>query len=604
MQKISFQEPLTHGLACACLDEQLRSVLLFDANAETFGNATDIVSDMLAVMTGQTVTRFTLNSSTSEEDIWGHYTFQKQATVVDWQVGKLLTSDDNQDIKLVLIPDLSHLSLAATRAAVILLGAEVAHLQRHGQGADIPISNLFWLAACHSSEVGMLSPHLLDRFALRLSAQSSANTKSVTEKKPSFLKKLGFSEFTQTAAKHWPEIPKAMINQVTDYFEDHHPRRELALARLATAIARLESANQLTTDHIKTAAQLIGLQTPEIIDKPHFDEPSAITPEPSSPTNLQLSDSSETEEATEITVSTPTETEMISDTPLPKPPASPLSPYPEDTAPIQHADNPLKLPPYRYHSTAKARGPIIGSKRTGDLRDIAWVATILEAAKFQKIRGNDDFPRKPLLISPYDLHSHRRILPPQHLLILLLDYTCLQDCHWQDSLIPHLRRAYVDRASVCLIQVGAKTDNKAQELCAQRITAPNILVPRISQALEEAKPGRATPLAHGLDLALLTLRSTLQHGRNAAQQATLIVLTDGRGNVPLHASHTGCIMPPVNRKGIEDAIKVAQKIQGMQNLQIILLNPQPQLQSELPIGLANTLGAVVENISIHQQEHS
>jgi hypothetical protein len=69
--------------------------------------------------------------------------------------------------------------------------------------------------------------------------------------------------------------------------------------------------------------------------------------------------------------------------------------------------------------------------------------------------------------------------------------------------------------------------------------------------------------------------------------------------VPLHASHTGHIMPPVNREGIEDAIKVAQKIQGMQNLQIILLNPQPQLQSELPIGLANTLGAVVEDISIN-----
>jgi len=40
-----------------------------------------------------------------------------------------------------------------------------------------------------------------------------------------------------------------------------------------------------------------------------------------------------------------------------------------------------------------------------------------------------------------------------------------------------------------------------------------------------------------LNLALLTLSSILQHGRNAAQQATLIVITDGRGNVPLHASH-------------------------------------------------------------------
>jgi magnesium chelatase subunit D len=586
--KSDFQTPLIHGLACACLDEQLRSVLLFDANAITLRAIADIVNDMLTVI-GQKVTRFTLNSSTSEENIWGHYTFQKQA--VDWQVGKLLISDD--DIKLVLIPDLSRLNLAAIRTMVMLLSTEVAHLQRHGQDADIPISNLFWLAACPNSEVGMLTPHLLDRFALRLSTQSSLVNSEMGDKLPQQL-----SLHLQTAAKQWPEISRTIINQVTDYFEENHPRRELALARLATAIARLENANQVTTEHLKTAARLIGLQLPEITDEPYFDEPSAITPE--LPSNLQFSEpfpeAEATDNTTEITVSTPTETEIISEPiPLPDPPISP--PYPEDTAPIQHADNPLKLPAYR-HSTTKAYGLIIGTQRTGELRDIAWVATILEAAKFQKVRDNNDFPNSPLLISRHDLYSHRRILPPQHLLVLVLDYTCLQDCQWQESLIPHLRRAYIERASVCLIQVGAKTDNKTQELCAQRITAPNILVPRISEALE-TEPGRATPLAHGLDLTLLTLRSNLQHGRNAAQQATLIIITDGRGNVPLQASHTGRIITPVNREGIEDTIKVAQKIQGMQNLHIILFNPQPQLQSELPIGLANTLGAVIENISIN-----
>ncbi|MEK8016193.1 MAG: hypothetical protein VSS75_004935, partial [Candidatus Parabeggiatoa sp.] len=421
--KSHFQQPLIHGLACACLDEQLRSVLLFDADAATFRAVTDIISEMLTVVTGQKVTRFTLNSSTSEEDIWGHYTFQKQT--VDWQSGQLFTDDNNQNspLKLVLIPDLPRLSLVATRAAVIMLGAEVAHLQRHGQDVDRPISNLFWLAACPSREIGMLTLHLLERFALRLSAQPAANTQSLSlEIKDNCPKQL-FTHL-QTAAQQWPEIPKAIITQVTDYFEDHHPRRELALARLATAIARLESAKQLTTEHLKTAAQLIGLQP--LIDEPHFDEPSGIMPEESLPQNLNLPlpDEAKEEDIAEITVSTPTETEQMAEPiALPAPPASPLSPYPEDTAPIQHADNPLKLPAYRQ-GTAQARGPIIGSQRTGDLRDIAWVATILAAAKCQKIRGNDHFPGHPLLISHHDLHSHRRIPPAQHLLLLVLDYTC------------------------------------------------------------------------------------------------------------------------------------------------------------------------------------
>ncbi len=218
--KSHFQQPLIHGLACACLDEQLRSVLLFDADAATFRAVTDIISHMLTVVTKQKVTRFTLNSSTSEEDIWGHYTFQKQ--MVDWQSGQLFTDDNNQNspIKLVLIPDLPRLSLVATRAAVIMLGAEVAHLQRHGQDVDRPISNLFWLAACPSREIGMLTPHLLDRFALRLSAQSAANTQSLSlEIKDNCPKQL-FTHL-QTAAQHWPEIPKAIITQVTDYFENY-----------------------------------------------------------------------------------------------------------------------------------------------------------------------------------------------------------------------------------------------------------------------------------------------------------------------------------------------------------------------------------------------
>jgi Mg-chelatase subunit ChlD len=67
-------------------------------------------------------------------------------------------------------------------------------------------------------------------------------------------------------------------------------------------------------------------------------------------------------------------------------------------------------------------------------------------------------------------------------------------------------------------------------------------------------------LAHGLDLALKTLRHALQHGKNTVQKAVLVVVSDGRGNVPLEASHVGKIKLPVGKKGVEDALEVAEKL--------------------------------------------
>ncbi len=144
---------------------------------------------------------------------------------------------------------------------------------------------------------------------------------------------------------------------------------------------------------------------------------------------------------------------------------------------------------------------------------------MMEAAKFQKVRRREISPDpslqkkrrdpgsgldtenvvkrtaffekeglKKIFIHPADLRSHRRAPASEHLLALLIDYTSLRDCRWQEALMPHLRRAYIDRAAVQLIQVGAADAGK--ELCARRISARNLLAPRINEALNIAA-GRA-----------------------------------------------------------------------------------------------------------------
>jgi magnesium chelatase subunit D len=193
------------------------------------------------------------------------------------------------------------------------------------------------------------------------------------------------------------------------------------------------------------------------------------------------------------------------------------------------------------------------------------------------------------------------------MLMMLLDYTCLESCQWEEQLFPYISWAYTQRASIGIMQVGIATDSTIlkeeelklsinfEELRAKKISAQNVLVPSINIALdlEKTKKGKATPLAHGFDLTLQTLRHALQHGRNTIQKAVLVVISDGRGNVPLEASHLGEIKPPVGRKGFEDALEIAQKIGNLDNVEVVFLNPQSKQYPDLPLSLAKELRAKV-----------
>jgi magnesium chelatase subunit D len=277
---------------------------------------------------------------------------------------------------------------------------------------------------------------------------------------------------------------------------------------------------------------------------------------------------------------------------------APVNPYPEDTAPVEREAASLKLPTRRFRSKTIARGPIIGVEKATSLQDIALVRTLLEAAKFQSIRQKSvENSNNGLILSPKDLHSYRRAPVAEQMLMLVLDHTCLEDCKWQDALLPYLSWAYVERASICLIQVGAA--DACHELQAEKVMAQSILTPRISAGIE-AKGGKATPLAHGLDLALQTLRHALQHGRSTVQQVVLVAISDGRGNVPLAASRSNRKPQSVKRQGIEDALNIAKSIASLDNVQPVLLNPQSKAYPELPLELAKALGAKVVLIPLQE----
>jgi magnesium chelatase subunit D len=70
-----------------------------------------------------------------------------------------------------------------------------------------------------------------------------------------------------------------------------------------------------------------------------------------------------------------------------------------------------------------------------------------------------------------------------------------------------------------------------------------------------------------------------------------VVLTDGRGNVPLAASRARRIDGPIGAEGVDDARRVAAALRSIHEVHPHLISPRPPLLRALPIALADALGA-------------
>jgi magnesium chelatase subunit D len=617
---------------------------VFDAGITTLQFAAQNLTWMLKQVTGCQVVPVQLGVVETEEDLWGGLALQQRDAKgpFDWQQG-LLAGGRGQELRLVIIPDLTRLSLPAARACVALMGSEVAYLERHGHW-DSWQPNLCWLAGCSRAEIGLVSPHLLDRFALRLTSQdlvtsdrAQAIQKWLEESdKQDKEKDAPLPEWVgtlQQSGLFHPEFTLEAQKRVLDYIsptDGYSARRELALLRLAQANAQLAAADQVTAQQVDQAAKMIGLT----LIKPHLgvdprkpEQP--IQPElPPAPDSLIRKAGAEDQALMKEQAPAPIQQPVYASDTTETLPSQPIqmnsaiaNPYPEDTTPVQRESASLRLPMRRFKKAVSGRGAIVGVEPATIPQDLAIVSTLLEAAKYQQIRQTALLERhgspgslvesgseanlngerfsceaasRSLILRPTDLRRYRRAVVPEQMLMLVMDYTCLRDCQWQAALLPYLQWAYVERASLCLIQVGAA--GATQELQAEKIVTQNVLVPRISNGLEVGG-GQATPLAHGLDLALQTLRHALQHGRSAVRQAVLVVVSDGRGNVPLKASQMNQKPEkPVNRQGIEDALQVAQQIADLKQVEAVVLNPQPKYYADLPVKLAQALGAKIAAI--------
>ncbi|GAB3831886.1 hypothetical protein GCM10027610_023010 [Dactylosporangium cerinum] len=222
-------------------------------------------------------------------------------------------------------------------------------------------------------------------------------------------------------------------------------------------------------------------------------------------------------------------------------------------------------------------GVIIGHERGNDLEDLAIIPTLFAAAR--RRRWSAGGRAGGLRIARIDLRRHRRRHDSEHALVLVLDHTARRGWDCGPGLAPHLRWAYDRSSTVSLVEFGHA--DCVDELRPERYRARTIVDPRVVVSLTRA-PGSASPLAAALRLASEELRGVMRRGWAPVRTARLVVVTDGRGNVPLEATAEGRVNGRVGRQGIDSAISVATEVAVLQRVDSFVVAPDAEQYPSSP----------------------
>jgi magnesium chelatase subunit D len=610
-------ERVTTVLTCMAIDRRIGGVIFIDLPP---GWLIHLASWLCRAIDADPALTVTLGSAESEDDLWWRPATDLSASRADdgsqllYYPGRL--AEPPYGPPVVTIPDLARASLAVSRATVLIAGADTAVVERHGQRVRWE-PRTRWLAACARADLSRLSSHLLDRFPVRIDVSDLHATRWNPEKLRAVLASDDLADLSPLSLpprredvavvvqRALPSLGEACAGLIVKTVGSAAgpARRDLALGRLARSLAALDAREEVRQAHVHHAAALIGLTVPENTpDAGREDSPDPAPP--SDDGRVKDRDSLVTDDgiAQKDRVGSPM---MLTGEPEPVSALQDMTwPYALTGTTNYPEDTPGALPefaslrqPWQWRGAGRAaRGLIVGTEATREMADLSIMSTVLEAAKYQRIRrGSSHAPRRGLVIYGADLRRHRRQGGPDTAVAIVLDHTCRRGWQWTDALTPYLSWAYTQRAAVTMVELGHR--GSASDLRAEAYLAASVLDRRITVSLNRS-PGRASPLAHGLDLVIQQLRRQLRYQALSVGQAWLVVVSDGRGNVPLEVSLRGQISGPVQAEGIRDALAAAAGVRSLSRVRSVVI-PPPQLTHypELPFDLAGALGGIVADLA-------